>query len=325
MKPNLTQEEINEYCQTLELQAGASWEAIQQAYQELSVVWQPERFPANEIKLKKKARQKFKEIDRAYKQLKLIYNPHSIAPDNLQINYHVKQRIYLGRGQSWLEVYLSKNHQKLSNFLQQVNRTAKKINLDDYISVYVFLFPGFILSLSIPAVDRQIDFLNIIAVGTIFLAEIIAYYWGKSAVIEYIYQKTQNRYPDRLYCFEKTKDKIFKLFFADIYSIFCIAIGIILFIFPGLYFAWMSSFNKQAIVLENADSIAGIKVSWSLLKKHDSGVGLLLFILNSIYLGMWLTTLSKSVTVNCLGQVSCFLLGGYILIYSTICYVRAIK
>jgi hypothetical protein len=325
MESNFTQEEINEYCQILELEGSASWEAIQQAYQELSILWHPDRIPVTEAKLKKKARKKIKEIDRAYQQLELIYSPHTSAKDDFQINYYAKQKTYLSRSPNWFSLYLEKHHQKLNGFLQQVDRDSKKIDLQDYVFAYGFLFPGFILYLSIPSVDRQIDFLNIISILSISLAAVVVYYWGKAAVIVYIYQKTKNRYPDPLECFEITKDKIFQLFFSDLYSIFCIAAGMVLLLFPGIYFAWMSCFNKQAIVLHNTTPIDGIKSSWSLLKKSNSGVGLLLFILNIIYFLFWLTTLSTNVAVNCLGQVSYFLLGGYLLIYSTICYARSIN
>ena len=55
-------------CRVLEIEPGASFEEIRQAYLDQTKVWHPDRF-SNDVRLQKKAEDKFKEINLAYQRL----------------------------------------------------------------------------------------------------------------------------------------------------------------------------------------------------------------------------------------------------------------
>jgi len=60
---------IEQYYGILELEPGASRKMVKQAYRDLSIVWQPERF-ADNPRLQHKAREKLKAINEAYHELR---------------------------------------------------------------------------------------------------------------------------------------------------------------------------------------------------------------------------------------------------------------
>jgi TonB family protein len=55
-------------CRILEIEPGASFEEIRQAYRDQTKVWHPDRFP-NDVRLQKKAEEKLKQINLAYQRL----------------------------------------------------------------------------------------------------------------------------------------------------------------------------------------------------------------------------------------------------------------
>jgi curved DNA-binding protein CbpA len=57
------------YYQVLQLEPGASFQEVDQAYSDLAQAWQPDRF-SNDPRLQEKARQKLREIERAYERLR---------------------------------------------------------------------------------------------------------------------------------------------------------------------------------------------------------------------------------------------------------------
>lgn len=60
---------IAQYYRILELDNGATFEEVKQAYKDLATVWHPDRF-CNNARLQQKAQDKLKELNRAYEQLK---------------------------------------------------------------------------------------------------------------------------------------------------------------------------------------------------------------------------------------------------------------
>ena len=58
-----------EYLKVLELESQANWEDIEQRYQDLNSVWEPQRF-VGEASLRKLAIDKLQEINTAYQALK---------------------------------------------------------------------------------------------------------------------------------------------------------------------------------------------------------------------------------------------------------------
>lgn len=73
---------IAQYYKILELENGATFEEVKQAYKDLATVWHPDRF-CNNARLQQKAQDKLKELNQAYEQLKShqpkcysqVYNP----------------------------------------------------------------------------------------------------------------------------------------------------------------------------------------------------------------------------------------------------------
>jgi DnaJ-class molecular chaperone len=73
---------IAQYYRILELENGATFEEVKQAYKDLATVWHPDRF-CNNARLQQKAQDKLKELNQAYEQLKShqpkcysqVYNP----------------------------------------------------------------------------------------------------------------------------------------------------------------------------------------------------------------------------------------------------------
>src|SRR6266581_4444156 len=61
-------EEIRESYRLLELEAGASLEAVKAGYRELIKIWHPDRFP-NDPKFQKRATEKTKALNEAYQQI----------------------------------------------------------------------------------------------------------------------------------------------------------------------------------------------------------------------------------------------------------------
>ncbi len=62
--------DINQCYEILGLKPGASWEEVKQAYRDLAMVWHPDRFPADNPRLKEKAQQELKRIIAAYEVTK---------------------------------------------------------------------------------------------------------------------------------------------------------------------------------------------------------------------------------------------------------------
>ncbi len=60
---------IDQCYKVLELEPGASWEQVKQAYRDLAYVWHPDRYPDDRPLLKRKAENKLKAINAAYEQL----------------------------------------------------------------------------------------------------------------------------------------------------------------------------------------------------------------------------------------------------------------
>src|SRR5438093_11041724 len=61
-------EEIAQFYRILELEPGASPEAVKQAYRDLVKIWHPDRFP-NDPKFQKRANEKTKAINEAYRKI----------------------------------------------------------------------------------------------------------------------------------------------------------------------------------------------------------------------------------------------------------------
>lgn len=81
---------MNRYYEILELNPGASFEEVKQAYKDLVKVWHPDRF-SQDPRLQRKAQEKLKEINQAYEKLKSYrsgphaqtspsHNPYRSAP-----------------------------------------------------------------------------------------------------------------------------------------------------------------------------------------------------------------------------------------------------
>lgn len=71
-------DEIKHSYAQLELQQGATLDAVESAWSDLSKVWQPDRFP-NDERLRQKAESRLNEINSAYAQLKQHLNPADAA------------------------------------------------------------------------------------------------------------------------------------------------------------------------------------------------------------------------------------------------------
>ena len=57
--------DLNRYYQRLDLEPGASKEAVNQAYKDLAFIWHPDRIPEDNPRLKDKAHEKLKELNEA--------------------------------------------------------------------------------------------------------------------------------------------------------------------------------------------------------------------------------------------------------------------
>lgn len=69
------------YYQVLELEDGASSDAVERAYRELTKVWHPDRFLSESPTLQQKAEEKQKEINEAYEELRAYWAaPPSSGP-----------------------------------------------------------------------------------------------------------------------------------------------------------------------------------------------------------------------------------------------------
>ena len=61
---------INQCYEILRIKPGASPEEVKLAYRDLAMVWHPDRFAANNPRLKEKAQEELKKINAAYEVLK---------------------------------------------------------------------------------------------------------------------------------------------------------------------------------------------------------------------------------------------------------------
>lgn len=66
---------IEQCYEILGIKPGASPEEVKQAYRDLAMVWHPDRFPADNPRLKEKAQEELKKINAAYEVLK----PHLVS------------------------------------------------------------------------------------------------------------------------------------------------------------------------------------------------------------------------------------------------------
>ena len=62
--------DVDQCYEVLELEPGASWEQVRQAYRDLAYVWHPDRYPDSRPLLKRKAEDKLKAINAAYEYLR---------------------------------------------------------------------------------------------------------------------------------------------------------------------------------------------------------------------------------------------------------------
>ncbi|WP_017316802.1 pentapeptide repeat-containing protein [Mastigocladopsis repens] len=76
--------ELEQYYRVLELDPGATFEDVNQAYKDLAFVWHPDRLPKDNTRLQEKAQKKLQEINEAREKLrpsKMKYQRlHSSAP-----------------------------------------------------------------------------------------------------------------------------------------------------------------------------------------------------------------------------------------------------
>lgn len=63
--------EFEQYYRVLELEPGATFEEVTQAYKDLAFVWHPDRLPKDNTRLQEKAQKKLQEINEAREQLRL--------------------------------------------------------------------------------------------------------------------------------------------------------------------------------------------------------------------------------------------------------------
>ena len=73
---------IDQYYEILKLNPNASWEEVKQAYRDLAMVWHPDRFPADNPRLKEKAQEELKRINAAYEVLKSHQFSYSANTNN---------------------------------------------------------------------------------------------------------------------------------------------------------------------------------------------------------------------------------------------------
>lgn len=71
--------EVDKYYQILEVTVSATAEDIDQSYQDLLWIWQPDRFVGNP-RLQKIAQQKLQEINNAHEQLTILRSPPISSP-----------------------------------------------------------------------------------------------------------------------------------------------------------------------------------------------------------------------------------------------------
>ncbi|NJM74034.1 MAG: DnaJ domain-containing protein [Scytonema sp. RU_4_4] len=63
--------ELEQYYRILELEPGATFEEVTQAYKDLAFVWHPDRLPKDNTRLQEKAQKKLQEINEAREKLRL--------------------------------------------------------------------------------------------------------------------------------------------------------------------------------------------------------------------------------------------------------------
>ncbi|ARV59099.1 molecular chaperone DnaJ [Nostocales cyanobacterium HT-58-2] len=87
--------ELEQYYRVLELEPGATFEEVNQAYKDLAFVWHPDRLPKDNTRLQEKAQKKLQEINEAREQLRLLkmryqklHNPVS------SVHKHPTQKTY---------------------------------------------------------------------------------------------------------------------------------------------------------------------------------------------------------------------------------------
>ena len=73
---------IDQYYEILKLNPNASLEEVKQAYRDLAMVWHPDRFPADNPRLKEKAQEELKRINAAYEVLKSHQFSYSANTNN---------------------------------------------------------------------------------------------------------------------------------------------------------------------------------------------------------------------------------------------------
>ncbi|NMG11174.1 pentapeptide repeat-containing protein [Brasilonema sp. UFV-L1] len=64
--------ELEQYYRILDLEPGATFEEVTQAYKDLAFVWHPDRLPKDNTRLQEKAQKKLQEINEAREKLRLL-------------------------------------------------------------------------------------------------------------------------------------------------------------------------------------------------------------------------------------------------------------
>jgi hypothetical protein len=160
--------------QVLELNTGASWEEVKQAYRELALVWHPDRFSDNP-KLQNKAQEKLKIINQAYEMLKAYYrqraasasksasqSPPPPPPPPPQKKESTNQRTYQSSSPN-SHNYTSPNQKttkdvKLSlNLRDTFRETSIILTRPNYLALVIILIPHFLLVITLTLIGKSME------------------------------------------------------------------------------------------------------------------------------------------------------------------------
>jgi hypothetical protein len=342
---NFDVNEIKICYQILELNAGASWEEVKQAYRELALVWHPDRFSDNP-KLQYKAQEKLKIINQAYEMLKAYYRQRAASTSSKTASQtpppppppppkkeSTNQKTYQPNSYN----YTSPNQKtvkdlKLSlNLIEIYKKTWSTLTRSNYFATVSILIPQFLLAI---ALNLMIDYTqssgfqslnDVLVYLLLLLGYIFTWLSGQGAVTFYIWKKLKNKSITITEALTESVNRFFPILGATILYWIVIIIGLIFLIVPGIYLAHSLIFYLQTIVIEKCSVTQSFKRSWQIVKGHRGIIFWNICFISASTSVANKFTWSDYVAVSLFGQLLYLFTLPYTIAYVTVMYTKIVE
>lgn len=330
--------------QVLELNTGASWEEVKQAYRELALVWHPDRFSDNP-KLQCKAQEKLKIINQAYEMLKAYYRQRAASasksasqtppPPPPHKKESTNQKAYQYSSPN-SHNYTSPNQKttkdaKLSlNLRDTFKETSIILTMPNYLASVIILTPQLILIIVLTLMsksmqDPKLEISTCAFYLLLFLGYIFTYFSGQGAVAFYIWKKLNNKTITITEAFTESVNRFFPIIGSTILYWIILIIGFIFLIIPGIYLGCSLIFYLQTIVIEKCSVTQSIKRTWYITKGHRGMIFLHTLFLNSSMSMANRLAWSDDISTSLFGQLVYLFVFPFIIAYVTTLYTKIVE